>query len=313
MRLRAASLLTLSTFLAGTPVVAQVAETCRTPTFSDVGWTDITATTAVANLILSHIGYEPKILVLSVPVTFNSLERGDIDVFLGNWMPLHESIQAPLVAEGKIDVITTNLEGAVIGLATTTSAAEQGLRSYDDIAAFEDELDGRIYGIEAGSSANTTILGMIENDMFGLGEFDLVESSEQAMLAQVRRAEESGDPIVFFGWRPHPMNVTLDMTYLSDGNDVFGPNDGAASVVTVTRPGLSEECPNLGAFLENLVFDVDAEDVMMKLILDDNLSPQEAAERWLKENPEAIDRWLEGVTTVDGDPAAPALKSALGL
>lgn len=313
MRFRAASLLTLSTLLATTAAAAQDPEACQAPTFSDVGWTDITATTAVADLILSAVGYDPEVLVLSVPVTFDSLTSGAVDVFLGNWMPLQEQIQAPLVADGRIDVVGTNLEGAIIGLATTADAAEQGLRTYGDIARFQEELGGELYGIEAGSSANGTILGMIEADQFGLGGFDLVESSEQGMLAQVQRAEQDDQPIVFFGWRPHPMNVTLDMTYLEGSEDVFGPNGGSASVMTVTRPGLSEECPNLGRFLQNLVFDVEAEDVMMKYILDDALAPDEAAKRWLTENPDAIDRWLDGVVTMEGQPAAPAARSALGL
>lgn len=313
MHFRAASLLTLSTLLAATAAAAQDSEACQAPTFSDVGWTDITATTAVADLILSAIGYDPEVLVLSVPVTFDSLTSGAVDVFLGNWMPLQEQIQAPLVAEGRIDVVGTNLEGAIIGLATTAGAAEQGLRTYGDIARFQEELGGELYGIEAGSSANGTILGMIEADQFGLGAFELVESSEQGMLAQVQRAAQDGEPIVFFGWRPHPMNVTLDMTYLEESDDVFGPNGGSASVMTVTRPGLAEECPNLGRFLQNLVFDVEAEDVMMKYILDDALAPDEAAKRWLTENPDSIERWLDGVVTIEGQPAAPTARLALGL
>ena len=154
---------------------------------------------------------------------------------------------------------------------------------------------------------------MIENDQFGLGDFELVESSEQGMLAQVRRAAEGGEPVVFFGWRPHPMNVTMDMTYLSEGDDAFGPQDGSAQVLTVTRPGLSEECPNLGAFLENLVFEVEAEDVMMDSIINEGMTAEEAVRGWMTDNPDAIDRWLDGVTTVEGEPAAPAVKAELGL
>ena len=62
------------------------------------------------------------------------------------------------------------------------------LKTYSDIATFKDELDGKIYGIEAGSSANATISEMIASDKFGLKDFELVEWSEQAMLAQVERA-----------------------------------------------------------------------------------------------------------------------------
>lgn len=42
---------------------------CGTVTFSDVGWTDITATTAATSVVLEALGYETETLVLSVPVT----------------------------------------------------------------------------------------------------------------------------------------------------------------------------------------------------------------------------------------------------
>jgi glycine betaine/proline transport system substrate-binding protein len=297
----------------GLPARAQEAESCATPRFSDVGWTDISATTAVAALVLEQLGYTPKIDILSVAVTYEALPRGDIDVFLGNWMPLQEPTQKPLVDAGKIDVVRANLEGALIGFAVPKATYDAGLKTYADIAGFADELDHKIYGIEAGSSANATISEMIENDKFGLGEFSLVESSEQAMLAQVQRAARGGDPIVFFGWRPHPMNVNLEMAYLTDGDDVFGPNDGAATVLTNTRPGYVEDCRNVGRFLQNLAFSVEAEDLMMSYILDDGMSAAEAAEKWLKDNPDVLDAWLEGVTTRDGQPGLAAVRQGLGL
>lgn len=42
---------------------------CETVTFSDVGWTDITATTAATTVVLEALGYDTDIKVLSVPVT----------------------------------------------------------------------------------------------------------------------------------------------------------------------------------------------------------------------------------------------------
>jgi glycine betaine/proline transport system substrate-binding protein len=297
----------------GAPLWAAEPESCASPRFSDVGWTDISATTAVAGLILKNLGYTPDVNILSVAVTYEALPRGDVDIFLGNWMPLQEPTQKPLVEAGKIDVPRTNLEGAIIGLAVPKSAYDAGLKTYGDIAKFGDQVDMKIYGIEAGSSANATILGMIENDKFGLGDFSLVESSEQAMLAQVKRAARSETPIVFFGWRPHPMNVNIEMAYLTDGDNVFGPDDGAASVLTNTRPGYSAECPNVGAFLSNLVFSVEAEDLMMSYILDDGMSADAAAEKWLKANPDVLDGWLAGVTTRDGAPGAEAVRQGLGL
>lgn len=300
--------------LAATQVAAQEdPATCQEPSFSDVGWTDITATTATASLLLEALGYDPDVAVLSVAVTFKSLKSGDTDIFLGNWMPLQEANQKPLVEAGQIEVVQTNLEGAKIGFAVPKLTFDAGLKTYSDIAGFKEQLDGKIYGIESGSGANATILKMIEDNSFDLDGFSLVESSEQGMLAQVQREIQSGGDILFFGWRPHPMNVRYEIEYLTDGDDLFGPNDGGATVLTNTRAGFSDDCPNVGKFLKNLVFTVDAEDVMMAYILDDGMEPRAAAERWLTENPDALENWLDGVTTFDGQPGLPAAKDALGL
>ncbi|CAM3116669.1 glycine betaine/proline transport system substrate-binding protein [Paracoccus aminovorans] len=286
---------------------------CQSPRFSDVGWTDISVTTAMSAMVLEALGYSPKLQILSVAVTFESLKQGDTDIFLGNWMPLQEPIQKPLVEAGQIEVVRPNLEGALIGFAVPEYSHQAGLQTYADIAKFKDQLGGKIYSIEAGSSANTTILKAIAENAFDLGDFELVESSEQGMLAQVQRAIQAEQPILFFGWRPHPMNVRYELAYLTDGNDTFGPDDGAATVLTNTRAGLSGECPNLGKFLSNLAFTVEAEDMMMSYVLDDGLEPKAAAERWLKDNPAALDGWLADVTTVAGEPGLPAAKAALGL
>ncbi|WP_330219595.1 glycine betaine ABC transporter substrate-binding protein, partial [Pseudomonas sp. EpS/L25] len=72
-----------------TPLVGQAAEpaACGTVRFADVGWTDITVTTAVTSEILRALGYQTTTNMISVPVTYKSMQNKDIDVFLGNWMP----------------------------------------------------------------------------------------------------------------------------------------------------------------------------------------------------------------------------------
>jgi glycine betaine/proline transport system substrate-binding protein len=299
--------------LTAVPAFAQEPEDCATVTFSDVGWTDITATTAATTTVLRALGYETEVNVLSVPVTYTGLSTGDIDVFLGNWMPTMEGDLAPYRDDGSVEVLRANLEGAKYTLAVSNSLAEKGLTDFSKIAEFSEDLDGKIYGIEPGNDGNRLILDMIEQDAFGLGGFELVESSEQAMLAQAKRAESSGEGIVFLGWEPHPMNANVQMTYLTGGDDFFGPNLGGATVYTNVRKGFAEECPNIGKLLQNLEFTLAMENEIMGAILDDGENPDDAAAAWLKANPAVLEPWLAGVTTRDGGDGLAAVKSALGL
>ena len=286
---------------------------CDTVVFSDVGWSDITATTAAATVVLDAIGYDTETKVLSVPVTYASLAKGDVEVFLGNWMPTMEADIAPYREAGTVETVRTNLEGAKYTLATNAAGAALGIDSFEDIAAHEDALGGEIYGIEPGNDGNRLILDMIEQGAFGLGEFGLKESSEQGMLAQVSRASQRDEPIVFLGWEPHPMNANFDLTYLEGGDDWFGPNLGGAEVRTNVATGYAEACPNVGAFLDNLTFTLPMENEIMGAILDGGEDPQDAARAWITEHPDVLEGWLEGVTTRDGEPALPAAREALGL
>ncbi len=305
--------LALATTLALAMPTGALAASCDKVRFSDVGWTDITATTAVATTLLEALGYETEVLVLSVPVTFTSLANGDIDVFLGLWMPTMEADVAPYRDTGRVEIVTRNLTGAKYTLAANSHAAALGIADFADIAKHREALGNKIYGIEPGNDGNRLILEMIAQDAFGLSGFELVESSEQGMLAQVARADRRGEPVIFLAWEPHPMNEAFDITYLSGGDDWFGPDYGGAEVFTVTRTGYSAECPNAGRLLQNLVFSLQMENEIMGAILNDGVEPRDAARAWLIQHPETLESWLDGVTTRTGGNAVEAVRAALGL
>lgn len=297
----------------GLGLTQAAAAQCDTIRFSDVGWTDITATTAATTTVLKALGYSTDIKVLSVPVTYTSLKNKDIDVFLGNWMPTMEADIRPYLDDKSVESLRVNLEGAKYTLAVPKYAYDAGLKDFADIAKFKDQLSGKIYGIEPGNDGNRLILDMISADKFGLKGFEVVESSEQGMLAQVARAVKKQEPVVFLGWEPHPMNANFEMAYLSGGDDVFGPDFGGATVYTNIRAGYAGECPNVGKLLNNLVFSLKMENEIMGSILNDGKEADAAAGEWLKANPDVLAGWLDGVTTKDGGDAMAAVKGALGL
>ena len=302
----------LSTSAIALTLAAGVAQAdCGTVTFSDVGWTDITATTAAASVVLNALGYETDVKILSVPVTYTSLAAGDIDVFLGNWMPTMEADIAPYREAGTVDTVRANLEGAKYTLAVNKAAADLGIANFADIAANADALDGKIYGIEPGNDGNRLIQSMIDDNAFDLADFEVVESSEQGMLAQVARADRRDEPVVFLGWEPHPMNANFDMSYLEGGDDFFGPNLGGATVFTNTRAGYVDECPNVGKLLMNMEFTLAMENEIMAAILDDGEEPNDAAAAWIAANFDVVEGWLDGVTTADGGDAMMAAKDMM--
>jgi len=295
------------------PAQSLQANQCDTVRFSDVGWTDITATTATTSVVLESMGYKTKTQLLSVPVTYKSIENNDIDVFLGNWMPTMEGDIKAYREKGTVETIHKNLDGAKYTLAVPKYVYDGGVKSFADIAKFADKFDQKIYGIEPGNDGNRLIQDMIDQGAFGLKEFSVVESSEAGMLSQVKRKKRRDQWIVFLGWEPHPMNANFELMYLEGGDDFFGPNLGGATVHTNVRKGYLEECSNVGKLLTNLTFTLQMENEVMSAILDEGKKPNDAAKAWLKNNVQVLDQWLSGVKTIDGKPALEAVKAKLGL
>ncbi|WP_396331482.1 choline ABC transporter substrate-binding protein [Burkholderia anthina] len=297
------------------PAVASARDdaTCRDVRLSNIGWTDITVTTAVASLLFESLGYRPATTISSVPISFAGLKNKQIDISLGYWWPIQEKqIQPFLDAHAFVKLEPPNLSGAKETLATVDYAYQGGLRSFDDIAKHRTELDGRIYGIEPGSSANATIQKMIDTNQYGLRGFKLVESSEAGMLVTVQRAVREKKWVVFIGWAPHPMNIQVPIQYLAGGDASFGPNYGEARVYTLTATGYAQRCPNAGRLVSNLRFTTEMENRMMLAVMN-GAKPADAARDYLRQHPDTLDGWLRGVTRFDGGNGPAAAKAALGL
>jgi glycine betaine/proline transport system substrate-binding protein len=297
---------------AGAPPALEPAS-CRPVRMADVGWTDVTATTAVLTQVLRGLGYEPQTTLLSVPVTFAVMKGRNIDVFLGNWMPAQTRDRQPYLDDHSIEVVRENLAGAKYTLAVPSYAYDAGIKDFSDIQRFAAALNATIYGIEAGNDGNRHILTMIQHNDYGLGAFRLVESSEQGMLAEVARAYATRKPIVFLAWDPHPMNMQFDLRYLTGGDATFGPNFGGARVLTVVRTGYVQQCPNVGKLLQNLVFTTHGESEVMRSILIEHQTPEVAARTWLAANPAVKEAWLQGVHTYSGKPISARTETPPGM
>ncbi|MDN3561649.1 choline ABC transporter substrate-binding protein [Vreelandella neptunia] len=295
---------------AGLPAAAYANE-CSSVRFAEVGWTDITATTALASEVLEGLGYEPSVDTVSVPIAYAGMRNNDFDVFLGNWMPSMASISDPYIERGEVERLATNLEGAKYTLAVPQYVYDAGVTSVNDLAEHAEQFERSVHGIEAGNDGNELIEQMIDDDAYGLGDWQVIDSSEAGMLAELRARVPNEQWMVFLGWEPHPMNSNFDMAYLSDADDYFGPDLGGATVHTNTRAGFVDECPNVGALLRNMTFTLEMENQLMSAIMDDGEDPRDAARDYLKANDSVLDEWLEGVTTRDGEPGVEAVRTAI--
>lgn len=287
--------------LASAPL-AQAADPtgCDIVRFAEVGWSDLIVTNTVARVLLDELGYRTEVRRLSASETYQALQDGQVDAFLGNWMPSSAADIQPYLDKGTIEVLGPNLEGAKYTLAVTREAWDGGVKSFADLERHKERFKGEIQGLEPGNDGNAHVKKMIADNAFGLGDFRLVESSEARMMSSVRHAQALKQWRVFLGWAPHPMNDQIDLEYLSGGDQYFGPDFGGATVYTNTRAGYSGQCPNAARLLKNLKFSLEMENHLMAAVLAGNTNPRREAKAWLQANPQARAQWLDGVTRRDG-------------
>jgi glycine betaine/proline transport system substrate-binding protein len=291
--------------------IAAEPDSCKEVRMADPGWTDIDATNATAGIVLKALGYQQNVSNLSVPITYEGLKKGQLDVFLGNWMPAQAPLIKPFVDEHSIDVVHANLSNAKFTLAVPDYVAAAGVHSMADLAKYADRFGDKIFGIEPGAPANQNIKKMIADKAFGLGSWKVVESSETGMLTQVARAVRDKQWIVFLAWEPHLMNTQFKLVYLSGGDAYFGPDYGGATVNTVARRGFVSQCQNLGRLFKQMTFNVDLENRIITNVLHDKMNLNVAARRALADNPELLQSWLAGVTTTSGGDGLTAVKASL--
>ena len=298
---------------AALPLCVHAAEpdSCRVVRMADPGWTDIGATNALTGIVLDALGYEQKVLPLSVPIAYAGLQKGQVDVFLGNWMPAQKPLVAPLLQAGAIETLRVNLAAAKFTLAVPDYVANAGVRTFSDLARHADKFERKIYGIESGAPANQTIKTMLAAQSYALGGWTLVESSEQGMLSQVARKSRGQQWIVFLAWEPHQMNNNFKLVYLDGDDKYFGPRFGSASVGTVARRGYRAACPNVGKLFAQVEFSAALEQAVIAGMLDKKQTARAAALAQLRARPALVDAWLAGVGTHSGADGAAAVRAYL--
>ena len=293
--------------------LARAAEpaSCKTIRLANIGWTDNEIQNAVFSKLAGSLGYNINTNLYSEEVMYAGLKDKKIDVFLDDWTPSMDKITAPYVKEKAITVLGADLTGAKYTLVVPYYLYNKGLKSFADIQKFGKELNYKIYGIEPGNDGNEHILAMIKANKFGLGKFHLVQSSEAGMLAEVARKYPKKKAVLFLGWEPEPMNVEFHIRYLSGGHAYFGPHKGQATIYVNTRPGYAAECPNVGRILHQFHLTVADENAMMYKVQIKHQPAKAVAATWLKAHPAWVKTTLNGVTTVDGKPGAPAVLQKL--
>jgi len=276
--------------------------------FGVPAWPGVTVKTEVADQILQTMGYKVEQSVLSAPAIFESLRTNNLDAYLAGWSPQEDTMIDPLKEKGEIELLGMNLEEGRISLCVPTYVWESGVKSFADLDKNAEKFDYKIYNLQPGTGMNTSMTEIIANDVAGLGDWTQVESSTPAMLATVKAQMRQNKWITFGCWKPHWMNVILDIKYLEGvpGTEKFVSE---SVVYTIVRKGLKRDYPEVYKFLDRIKVNSEIQSKWIYEFGYKKRKPEDVAKEWIGNNLYIVEEWLKGVKTLTGEPAAEALRN----
>jgi glycine betaine/proline transport system substrate-binding protein len=248
-------------------------------------WTDGLSTAYLWQNVLEQEGYTVEIQEISEAAPlYTGVANGDIDIYPSAWP---EVTHASYMEEYGDDLedLGAYYEGAKLTFAVPEYT---DISSIEDLKGNADMFDGKITGIEPGAGLTQVTKEQVMPTYELDGEYQLVESSTTAMLAELQSAVDSEEDIVVTLWRPFWANSEFPVKDLEDPEGALGEPETLNAIATA---GFSEEFPEVAEMFGNFKLDDDAYGSLEDLVVNEYGEGQEpqAIEAWLEENPDFIE------------------------
>ncbi|WP_017604295.1 glycine betaine ABC transporter substrate-binding protein [Nocardiopsis alkaliphila] len=251
-----------------------------------IAWEEAIATTAMWEVILEEKGYDVTVTDVDVAPMYQGAANGDVDLFLDTWLPVTHADYWEEYGE-QLEDLGSWYDNAVLTI--TVPEYMEDVNSIADLEEHADELDSTIVGIDPGAGL-TRVTKEEAMPAYGLDDWELVESSTAAMLAELDSAIAEEEPIVVTLWRPHPAYAKHDLKDLEDPEGAMGD---AETIHAVGREGFTEDYPELAGWIEGWSMTDDELATLEELTLEEYADDaQEGARVWLSQNPEFLERTL---------------------
>lgn len=234
--------------------------------------------------VFEEAGYEADLVAVDAGPLYQALADSDVDFTTTAWLPhTHEHYWEEYGDE--IDYVNENINGAArIGLVVPAYVT---INSIEEMNGVADKFEGTIVGIEPGAGIMSRTEQAIEE--YNLN-YALVASSSAGMAAELGSAIDDEEWVVVTGWSPHWKFGRWDLKFLEDPEGVYGD---AEDVVTLARQGLKTDDPKAYGILTR--FEWTSEDIASVMTdIADGMPEEDAAEKWVNNNPETVDYWING-------------------
>ncbi len=245
-------------------------------------WTSTEAPTNIAKLILEEAGFNVEFIAVDQPVIFKGMAEKEVDFFMDAWLPYTEAVLWSKY-EDDLQMVTASYEDVPLGWVVPSYVQENTI---EELIGNGDKFDNRVITIAPGAGIVSLSHDVIAD--YGLDEFQLMTSSEIAMIAELERKYANNEPIIITGWRPHSKFAQYDLKFLEDTRGHFLPDN----VYVVSYQGIENEKPEAYEILSNWSIEVADLEEMMLAHEENGTSFEVLAEQWIANNRDKVDMML---------------------
>ncbi len=250
--------------------------------FGVTTWSSTMAPTAIAKMILEEAGYEVETVLLDQPIIFQGLADQQVDFFMDAWLPYTE---AELWAKYDEDLVkvATSYADAPLGLVVPAYVEEN---SVEELKNNAEKYNNEIITIDQGAGIVSLTEELIKE--YELDEYELIYSSETAMLADATAKINKEEPVIFTGWRPHSMFAMYDLKFLEDSKEIFKYDN----VYVLSYQGIEEAHPEAYNIMSQWSIDVGDLEKMMLQNSEDETPFEDTAKEWIDTNRDQVNKML---------------------
>ncbi|SDK37698.1 glycine betaine ABC transporter substrate-binding protein [Sediminibacillus albus] len=253
-------------------------------TIGQINWAENIAVTNMWKAILEEKGYNVKLSVLDMGTTMKALEDGELDASLEIWLPVQDANYLEKYQDTVNFSDATWFDNAKVGLVVPTYLEE--INSVEDLNEHKELFDGEIVGFDPGAGTMEVTEQLIKD--YDL-EYELLPSSEPAMLSEIGEAVKDEEPIVAPLWSPHWIFSKYDLKFLEDPQETFG---GVEKIHHATRQGFADDYPEVSEWFKNWKMNDQQIGELIDYV-ESAEEPLDGAEKWVEENQELIGEWVK--------------------
>ncbi|MCX4401900.1 ABC transporter permease/substrate binding protein [Streptomyces sp. NBC_01764] len=264
---------------------AAAAETKRPLDVAWFPWDEDVAVTYLWKNVLARRGYTLNLKQMDVGPVYTGLASGDLDLNFDAWLPYAQSNYWDQHKNDLRDLGTwyrpTSLEIAV-------PSYVKDVKSLADLKGKAGTFGGRIIGIEPGTGEMNLLKTKVLPG-YGLDkEYEVVDGSTPAMLAELKRAYAKKQPVAVVLWSPHWAYSEYELTKLTDDKKLFGEGN---TIRTISSKKFPEQYPRLTEWVKNFRMSETELGTLESEIKQRGQGHEEAAvAAWLKEHPDVVER-----------------------